>query len=110
MTVSNIPPQLRKKFLKAFIKIHHSLSGKGIKIRLVQHPDISSFELSCIHNKEMYAGLMISYYSDEQLFEVFEYQAGPNKELWIYGYCKSPMAALKKLLKADTVKKPIKIY
>lgn len=83
---------------------------QGISIVLNADPAIPMFELHCIGNRSMFAGLVITYCELNREFEVLEYQAGANKELWIYGYYKSPLAALKKLVKADTIKHPIKIY
>lgn len=83
---------------------------QGISIVLTADTAIPMFELGCIGNRSMFAGLVITYCELDKEFEVLEYQAGPNKELWIYGYYKSPLAALKKLVKSDTVKNPIKIY
>ena len=83
---------------------------KGISITLNADPSIPMFELSCAKKKSMFAGLVITYCELDKKFEVLEYQAGPDKKLWIYGYYKSPLAALKKLVKSDTIKRPIKIY
>lgn len=83
---------------------------KGISIALSADPSIPMFELRCTTNRSMFAGLVITYCKLNNQFEVMEYQAGENKELWIYGYYKSPLAALKKLVKADMIKRPIKIY
>jgi hypothetical protein len=105
-----LPHQVLKKFEKAFIRLHWVLMKKGVRIALRVDKHLSMFELSCCNDKSRFAGLVILYYPEENLFEVFEYQAGPNKELWIYGYYKSPMAALKKLLMADNIKNPIRIY
>ena len=109
-TATLIPHQVLKKFEKAFLRLHWVFMKKGVRIALRVDKRLSMFELSNCNDKSKFAGLVILYYSEDNLFEVFEYQEGPDKELWIYGYYKSPMAALKTLLMADSTKNPIRIY
>ena len=108
---SGWPPHAFKKFIKAVLKIHYAFRKQGINLVPYMDKYLPMFEMSCRGNKSSFAGLVIYYYEKEDVYEVFEYQAGPNNnELWIYGYYKSPMAALKKFIKSDLIKQPVKIY
>lgn len=59
---------------------------------------------------DFFDGLMLNYFSNDNIFEVAEYQAGKNKnELHIYKETRSLTEALEELLKGNK-RKPIKIW
>jgi hypothetical protein len=106
-TLRGWPPHIEKKFIKAVLKIRHPLLKQGISVTPYMYRCFPIFEMGCEENPDLFAALVIYYYEDDNTYQVFEYQGGPEKELWIYGYFKSPMAALKKFIKSDSTKKPM---
>jgi hypothetical protein len=93
---------------KALAKMRFA-TGLWLRPRYMKGLEFITIEVENTNERPDMAGMAVTYYANENIFEVAEFQAGTNEnELHVFGEYKTIQAALRRLANGKCT--PIKVW